>query len=188
MRALVVHESLYGNTRRVAEEVTAGLAASGDDLEVRCRPAADVVAEGPGALGWLDLLVLGCPTHAWRMSSTRSRTAQLAKDAAEVVSGDGPRAHDPDATGPGLRELLALGLDAGQPVAAFDTRMDSRFSGGAAPRIARAARRAGGAVFGEPTGFVVTGTTGPLRDGETGRARAWGAELGAMLAATRRVH
>ena len=71
-------------------------------------------------------------------------------------------------------EPLAIG-------ATFDTRLDSRFSGGAAPRIARAARRAGGSVFGEPTGFVVTGMTGPLRDGETDRARSWGGGLGLML-------
>ena len=140
MRALVVHESLYGNTRRVAEEVAAGLAASRDDLEVRCRPAADVVAEGPAALAGLDLLVLGCPTHAWGMSSARSRTAQIAKDA----QGAEPRMHDPEAGAAGLRELLALGLDAGQKVAAYDTRLGGRFSGGAArgspgPHVGRAA-------------------------------------------------
>jgi hypothetical protein len=189
MRALVVHESLYGNTRRVAEEVAAGLAASRGDLEVRCRPAADVVAEGAPALAGFDLLVLGCPTHAWGMSSARSRTAQIAKDTnARDVGGHEPPVHDPAAAGAGLRELLAMGLEPGQRVAAFDTRTGSRFAGGAAPRIVRAVRRAGGTAFAEPAGFVVTGTGGPLRDGETARARAWGDALGAMLASVQRVH
>ena len=33
----------------------------------------------------------------------------------------------------------------------------------------------------------MTGMTGPLRDGETARARAWGEGLGAMLASTQAV-
>ncbi len=179
MRVLVVHESLYGNTRRVAQEVAAGLAVARPDVEVTCRSAADVVGLGRPALGGLDLLVLGCPTHAWGMSSTRTRTARIAQDAAKPPAGE----HDPDAAGPGLRELLGLGLDPGQRVAAFDTRLDSRFSGGAARRIARAAHRAGGVVVGESTGFVVTSGTGPLRDGETERARDWGKGLAALLPA-----
>jgi hypothetical protein len=195
MRALVVHESLYGNTRAVAQEIAAGLAASRGDLEVWCRAAADVAVQGPAALAGFDLLVLGCPTHAWGMSSTRSRTAQIAKDAANDAAKDAGHdadgrtpAHDPGAAGAGLRELLAVGLGAGQRVAAFDTRTGSRFAGGAAPRIVRAARRAGGTAFGEPAGFVVTGTAGPLRDGEEARARAWGAALGVMLASVQHVH
>jgi hypothetical protein len=116
------------------------------------------------------------------MSSVRSRTAQIAKDAGGA---DAP-VHDPASTGAGLRELLAVGLEPGQRVAAFDTRLDSRFAGGAARRIVRAARRAGGVAFGEHAGFVVTGAAGPLRAGETARARAWGEGLGAMLPAPER--
>lgn len=179
MRALVIHESLFGNTRTIAEAVARGLAEARPDLDVRCLSAAEAV--GPPATGLedLDLLVVGCPTHAWGMSSVRSRTAQLAKDRRESPE----RAHDPDAEGPGVRELLPL-VAAGAPgvrAAAFDTRLASRFSGGAARRLARALHRGGAVVVGRPEGFVVTGMTGPLRDGEVERARAWGAELASLF-------
>jgi hypothetical protein len=179
MRALVIHESLYGNTRRVAHEVAAGLAARRPDVEIHCLSAARVARE-PGVLAGADLLVLGCPTHAWNMSSTRSRSAQLAKDAAEEPG----RRHDEDAAGPGLHEVLAVLPGEGARVAAFDTRMPTRFSGNAAKHIARRARAAGAVVVGRPTGFVVAGFHGPLVAGEVERARAWGAELAALLPVT----
>jgi hypothetical protein len=116
------------------------------------------------------------------MSSTRSRTAQVAKDAADEPE----RRHDPDATGPGLHELIALLPPDGPRVAVFDTRMDSRFSGGAAKGIAREVARAGAVVVGTPTGFLVTGRCGPLATGELERARDWGAALGALLPAADR--
>jgi flavodoxin len=181
MRALVIHESLYGNTRTIAEAITEGLAEARPDVAVRCLPAAEVVGPPAIPLGDVDLLVVGCPTHAWGMSSVRSRSAQLAKDGRETPE----RTHDPDASGPGVRELLPLvaGATPGIRAAAFDTRLDSRFAGGAAKRLARALRKAGAVPVGRPTGFVVTGMTGPLRDGERERARAWGRELAAVLAA-----
>jgi len=179
MRALVIHESLYGNTRRVAQEVAAGLGGGRPDVDVRCLSAARVARE-PGVLAGADLLVLGCPTHAWNMSSTRSRSAQLAKDAAEEPD----RRHDEDADGPGLHEVIALLPHEGMRIAAFDTRMQTRFSGSAAKRIARCVRAAGAVVVGSPTGFVVAGFHGPLVAGEVERARAWGSALAALLPVT----
>lgn len=178
MRALVIHESLYGNTRRVAEGVAGGLAGARPDVAVRCLSATEVVRR-PDVLAGVDLLVLGCPTHAWHMSSVRSRKAQLTQDAAEEPE----RRHDRDAAGPGLHEVIALLPPDGRRIAAFDTRLDSRFSGGAAKRVAREARAAGCVVIGTPTGFLVTAKHGPLAVGEVERAQAWGASLGALLPA-----
>ena len=83
-----------------------------------------------------------------------------------------------------MRELLArMSADRTAPrAAAFDTRLASRFSGGAARRLARALHRAGAVGVGRPMELVVTGMAGPLRDGELDRARAWGRELGGVLA------
>ena len=183
MRALVVYESLFGNTHTVAEAVASGMAQARPDLDVRCLPVAKVAGAADTALGDVDLLVVGCPTHALGMSSVRSRAGQLAKDRAQ----DPERRHDPDAAGPGVRELMAV-LPRRTPslrAAAFDTRLASWFSGGAAGRIARGLRRAGAVVVGRPTGFIVEGMAGPLADGELERARAWGGELAAVLAADR---
>jgi hypothetical protein len=182
MRALVIHESLYGNTRAIAEAIAQGLAEARPDVDVRVLSATQVVGPPAVALADPDLLVVGCPTHAWHMSSVRSRTAQMAKDRREAPD----RVHAPDAEGPGVRELLALipAGAAGVHAAAFDTRLGSRFSGGAARGLARALRKAGAVPVGRPEGFIVTGLTGPLRAGELDRARAWGRELATVLAAS----
>ena len=65
----------------------------------------------------------------------------------------------------------------GRRAAAFDTRLPSRLAGGAARSAARELRKHGYQLATKAEGFVVTGTEGPLRDGELDRARAWGAGL-----------
>src|SRR5258707_13600244 len=69
MRATVRYESLFGSTREVAEAVAEGLLAAAPGAAVDCRPVVDA---GP-ALGQVDLLAVGGPTHFLGMSSTRSR-------------------------------------------------------------------------------------------------------------------
>jgi multimeric flavodoxin WrbA len=53
----------------------------------------------------------------------------------------------------------------------------SRKMGRAAHGIARRLRRHGYELVGEPEGFIIEGTEGPLRAGEPERAKAWGADL-----------
>jgi flavodoxin-like protein len=167
-RALVVYESMFGNTRQVAQAVAEGLSAS----------AAVAVVEVGAALPLLDdvdLLVVGAPTHAFGMSRPSTRKSAADQAVGEVVS-----------AGIGLREWLD-GLDNRHPtaqVAAFDTRMKAALlSGSAARRALSKLRRLGFAVAARPESFVVTGMRGPLRDGEIDRARRWGARIAAEHAA-----
>ncbi len=60
--------------------------------------------------------------------------------------------------------------------AAFDTRIWWSPAGATGP-IDRSMRRAGYTPIDRGHKFIVTGTYGPLRDGELDRARRWGAEL-----------
>ncbi|MGH9235079.1 MAG: flavodoxin [Acidimicrobiales bacterium] len=171
MRALVVYESMFGNTQAVAEAVADGLAlADGMDgvglVEVGVAPAHvddDV-----------DLLVVGAPTHAFSLSRPATRQDAVTKSGETLVS-----------SGTGLREWLA-GLDRGshRPAsAAFDTKVAKpRLPGSAARAAAKRLRRLGMAVVVPPATFLVDGMTGPLLDGEVDRARRWGTDLGARVA------
>jgi flavodoxin-like protein len=171
MDALVVYESIYGNTRAVAEAVAEGLGGA-EVLSVH---------EAATYKGTLDLLIVGGPTHAHGLASDRSR--RVAVDAAQK---DDQSHIDPDAMSePGLRSWLGGLSSAFAPhAAAFDTRADKpRVLTGAASRgIARRLRHQGIDVVSVES-FVVENSEGPLVTGEIDRARRWGAELAQSLSA-----
>ena len=116
MRALVVYESIYGNTHVIASNIEDGLRAT---HEVTLVPVTAATAE---LVSHADLLVVGGPTHMHGLSSASSR-----RMAAQAASKEGSGLTlDPDASGPGLREWLK-GMEDGQALAAaFDTRLRRR--------------------------------------------------------------
>lgn len=170
MNAVVVYESIYGNTRAVAEAIAEGLGGA----HVLAVAAAGDAARNP------DLLVAGAPTHMHGMPTSLSR--RMAVDGAQE---DGHAAVEPDAADePGLRRWLHdLSHVDGAPAAAFDTRLDRSpaMTGAAARGIDRRLRRRGYEVLGRES-FLVKDAEGPLEDGELERARAWGASLAQQLA------
>jgi hypothetical protein len=170
MRAAVVYESLFGRTREVAEAVAEGLRAAAPGAAVDCRPVVDA---GP-ALGQVDLLVVGGPTHFLGMSSQRSRrmVRQYQERAAGRRRRQAPGIHP---ASPGVREWLAALPQApgGRRAAAFDTRLTTLFPGSAARLIARSLEDHGYEVITRPEGFLVEDMLGPLSAGERDRARAW---------------
>jgi hypothetical protein len=167
MRALVVYESMFGNTEAVARAVAEGLegAMHADVVEVGVAP--DTVAAD------VTLLVVGGPTHSFSMSwpSTRRDTAGRSAD---VVSSEC-----------GIREWLGRlpGTVSHAEATTFDTRTTARLTGSAARAASRRLDRLGYPIVAAPTSFRVTGITGPLVDGELDRARRWGKVLGGQVAA-----
>lgn len=165
MNALLVYESIYGNTRAIAEAIAEGLGG-----EVTVLPV-HVAAQQPGPV---DLLVVGGPTHMHGLATDRSR----------LVAADGARedgAHvEPGATGqPGLRSWLRdLPDSPGLHAATFDTRLDRSpwMTGTAARGIARRLRRHGIEVLASES-FLVQAAEGPLEPGELDRGRSWGETL-----------
>ncbi len=78
-----------------------------------------------------------------------------------------------------LDKIPASGLK-GVKVAAFDTRLTSRFAaifGYAAGKIAASLEAKGGALIVPPEGFLVKKTKGPLVEGEVERASRWGKDI-----------
>ncbi len=175
MRALVVYESMYGNTHVVASNIADGLRAT---YEVTLVPVADATAD---LIAEADLLVVGAPTHMHRLSTASSR--QLArKAAAKPESG---LTLDPDAGGPALRDWLS-GLAAALDIrlaAAFDTRLVGApvLTGRASRGIGRLLQRHGYRLVVPPESFLVT-KLNTLVEGEASRARRWGEALAAETA------
>jgi hypothetical protein len=170
MRAVVGYESMFGNTRRVAEAVGEGLAGT---YEVQVVP----VQELDHALTFdVDLLVLGAPTHAWSLSrpSTRKSARQ------QTEKSNGTLFLEEGADGPGLREWFARAHSVPTTAAAFATRMDASalLTGSAARRIARQLRRQHAVLAVTPESFVVT-KQNTLLPGELDHARLWGREVAA---------
>jgi hypothetical protein len=172
MHALIVYESMYGNTRSVAEAIGAGLKGAGASVTI--AHAARVTAVQTAAA---DVVVVGGPTHAWSM--TRPSTRRGAVDAARK-SPEGNRHIEQDADVRGLREWIAdvSGHASVKRFAAFDTRrrVPLGLSGSAARAIDRSLRRLGWPRLQRPTGFYVT-KSDELEPDQLTRARAWGAEL-----------
>jgi len=186
MRAVVVYESLFGNTHLIADAVAEGLRSAAPEAEVILTP---VTEAGPGVAEHADLLVVGGPTHMHGMTSKMSRrttTQSLDKERKKALEHGQPEPHlEPGAEGEGLRDWfhgLAKGSGACSG-AAFDTRIDAKLAGAAAKGIAHRLERHGYPLVAEPEGFIVEDAAGPLRDQELDRARTWGASLLAELPA-----
>lgn len=173
MRAVVVYESMYGNTHHVAHAIGAGLQES---FEVTVVPVAEA---GPAVLADAGLVVVGGPTHAHGMS--RAGTRQAAGAAAEKPGSD--VTVEPGALGPGLREWFGSLGQYPVKAAAFDTRIHgpSAVTGRAAKGVTRLLRAHGFDVVASPESFLVT-RQNVLDPGESTRARDWAARLAASIA------
>ena len=179
MQAVIVYESMFGSTKKVAEAIAGGLA---DCAEVSVVPVTSADAH---ILDGAGLVVVGGPTHTHGMSrpGTRKRAGKLArKTGSEVELVPGA------VSGPGVREWLASLGRLEVAGAAFDTRLQglAAFTGRASNSIHRLLAHHGARIAASPESFLVEGLTAALAGGELERARAWGEHLGAVTAAGRR--
>jgi hypothetical protein len=172
MRALIVYESMFGNTEECARAVAKGV------QEYLTADLVDIGAAPSGVPDDVDLVILGGPTHAHGLS--RPGTRQSAADAP---------GRSPVSGGNGLREWLEHLAPPRHDVAvaAFDTRFDKPrwLTGSAAAKAVRILRALRYRVVAEPASFFVTSTSGPIAEGEHERAQRWGASLGASVVPSR---
>jgi hypothetical protein len=160
VKAIVVYESLWGNTAAVARAIAEGLGAGTRAVSTAGATAA-VLSEA-------DLIVAGAPVLGFRLPTESMRQSVLKTEL---------RAPFPaDLSHPSMRSWLDT-VPAGRGhFAAFETGL--RWSPGSATKsIDEKLAAAGYATAGKGRRFVVTGRYGPLRAGELEKAREWGAAL-----------
>jgi hypothetical protein len=174
MRAVIVYESMYGNTHAIAEAIAQGLE-PGNDVTV-----VPVAMAGPRLLAGADLVVVGGPTHIHGLSrpNTRKAAVDAAGKAGSALTLDGEAAVDR----PGVREWLGSLGQVSAKAAAFDTRMvgPAPFTGQASKVITRLLRRHGFTVIAQASFLVTKGNE--LRAGEDDRGRRWGTALAVQIA------
>jgi flavodoxin len=160
MKALVIYDSAFGNTEKIAQAIGNALAAGG---EVETLRVGDVRAEH---LAGLALLVVGSPTQ--RFSPLPAITRFLKGIPANGLKGVKVAAFDTRITESEIERVRIL---------AFFVRI----FGYAAEPIAKRLEKKGGVPAVPPEGFYVGGTEGPLLEGELERAADWAGQILASL-------
>ena len=165
MKAVVVYESLWGNTAAIARAIAAGLGP-----EAKALSTAEAT---PDILAGADLVVAGSPLFAFQLPTDAIRET-IRKKAATFPQ-------PPDLGHPPLRTWLETEPAGRGRGAAFETRIWWS-PGGATGAILKGLGKAGFAPLARGKRFKVAGMYGPLKAGEAERARAWGAQLARDLA------
>lgn len=162
MKTLVVFDSQFGNTEKIARAIGEGLAAQGEAV-----PVQHVSAVQPDDLSNLALLVVGCPTQ--RMNYTEGLRDFLARIPANGLAGVQVAAFDTRISNEDMQALVKSRVTR-LVVKTFLHRF-------AAGPIAAELKKKGAESVTEPEGFFVTDTEGPLKDGELQRARDWAQQI-----------
>lgn len=161
MRAVVVYESLWGNTASVARAIAEGI---GSDARAMTTDEAT-----PAVVAEADLLVAGAPVLGFSLPTEKMR------ESVRTTTGDAPVSAD--LTHRSMRAWLASLRHGKGRAIAFETRLRGPIPGSATKTIMRELQDAGFASAGRSQPFYVAGKYGPLREGELERARLWGEDL-----------
>jgi len=155
MKALVVYDSFFGNTEKIAQAIGAAL---GSEPDVRVLKVGDVK---PEYLAGINALVVGSPTRAFSASpAIKAWLKGLASGSLKgvKVAGFDTRADLKDVNSRVLTFLVGILGYAAEPIAA---------------RLLKK----GGSQAMEPGGFLIVDREGPLKDGELERAAAWARQM-----------
>ena len=156
MKAMVVYDSGFGNTEKIAQAIGQGLG-SPEDVEI-----VRVDDVKPEQLTGITLLIVGSPTQ--KFSPTGATT--------NFLKGIPPN---------GLQGVKVAAFDTRFPVSEIErVRVLAFFVkifGYAAEPIAGRLEKKGGELVIPPEGFFVEGTEGPLQEGELERAAGWAKQI-----------
>lgn len=160
VKAVVVYESIWGNTAAVARAIAEGIGSSATAL-----PTSEATVQ---MLADVDLVVAGAPLLAFNLPTESTRRS--------IGADSKHKDHPPNLSHTSMRSWLKALPERSGFGAAFETRLWWS-PGSSAKRIARALTAAGYQAVASPERFMVLGTYGPLKDGEIDRAREWGVAI-----------
>jgi flavodoxin I len=151
MNTLIVYDSFYGNTEKIAQAIGNAFAPTHTVQVVR------VSELQPGQLRGVRQLIVGSPTRAFRPSPAIQAFLK------------GLSRQD-------LRDMQVAAFDTRVDITKVNSRLLTVFVnlfGYAAQPIARGLQKKGGKLVGTPEGFFVKDKEGPLEEGELERAAGW---------------
>ena len=155
MKTLVIYDSAFGNTEKIAQAIGKALGSSTDVGILR------VTNVKPEQLTGLKLLIIGSPTRAFSPTpATNKLIATIPRN--------------------GLKGIKVAAFDTRILIDDVDARILPplmKTFGYAAKPIANKLRKKGGELIVPPEGFFVDGTEGPLKDGELERAANWAKKI-----------
>lgn len=160
MKAMVIYDSAYGNTARIAETIGDALQRAASSADVQIHQASDVQ---PDQFRGLDLLVVGSPTQRFRPTAATSDFLKRIPD--NSLTGTKIATFDTRFT---EEKIKSIGLVLSAFVGVF---------GYAAKPIAEQLTQKGGEMVAPPEGFYVTDMEGPLLAGEQERAADWARKM-----------
>ena len=160
MKAMVVYDSVFGNTEKIAQAIGRALGPP-EDVEI-----VQVGHAKPEPLAGLTLLIVGSPTR--QFSPTGAMSSFLKSIPKNGLQGVKVAAFDTRFTVSAIAEIRIL---------AFFVRI----FGYAAKPIADRLKKKGGELVIPPEGFYVGDTEGPLLEGELERAADWARQVIATL-------
>jgi flavodoxin len=155
MKAVVIYDSVFGNTEKIARAIAEALGGPPETVIVQ---VGDLKSD---QLTGVDLLVIGSPTRGFR--PTKAIQDLLKGLSPQDLQGVRVAAFD---TRMSLRDVNNAIL----------TFMTGLF-GYAADTIASQIKKKKGNLILPPGGFIVKASEGPLKDGELERAGAWARQI-----------
>ncbi|MCJ7623241.1 MAG: flavodoxin family protein [Anaerolineaceae bacterium] len=152
MKAMVVYDSFFGNTEKIAKAIGAAL---GSPEDVDLLRAGDVK---PEQLAGLDYLIVGSPTRKFSASpATNVLLKSIPKN--------------------GLKGVKVAAFDTRFPMSEIEKTPILLFFvkifGYAAEPVSKRLTKKGAELALPPQGFFVDGVEGPLTEGELERAGDW---------------
>ena len=152
MKIVVLYDSVFGNTKLVAEAIAESL----KSMDAKAISVTEFKAED---IEGAEAMIIGSPTRAFNPTPAMNGVLK---------------------TLPSLSGKRVMVFDTRSDKEDLDSKAFNFFEkyfGYAAEKMTKALKKKGAAISSEYAGFFVTDAEGPLKEGELERAKAWAQKI-----------